>query len=225
MVSSTKSRQTLHKHLLLLYCCKVSEARTQIEHSLFADIEIPSIPRHYLPFPSPREQRIKAHNQSIQLQHGIRPSKAHLERKSKSIKTEFSFLLATFVSVITSYHNPKQVATLLSCYDKRLVADTNDPDDILQVLTKNVTFIDCDLLQYIANTLPDTELSHLVQIYTLDLKKYLRERMLTKRVILLDSKMEISRDDKQEIKKWKSIAHELTNMEIEVSYYASKMIL
>lgn len=129
---------------------------------------------------------------------------------------------------------PRELATLINCYDNRystLTRDCIDMEDIINVLIDHVTFVDCDLLLFIANELQDVDLSSRVHLYTADLQDYLKSRLYidhfcSKLVLPLDIEMGISPTDQRQIQRIKFIAQEFSpNFEIEFPQVRLRYVL
>lgn len=150
-------------------------------------------------------------------------TRVNLERATREIKIRFSHLLLAVLKSVRD-KSPRELATLINCYDDRystLTKDCIDTEDIIQVLAKNITFVDCDLLLFIANELQDGDLSFRVCIYKSNLKCYLKARLYidryySKLVLPLDIEMNVSPNDHRLIQRIKFIAQEFSpDFEIE----------
>ena len=163
-----------------------------------------------------------------------------LEGETKEVRKKFSTLLST---VITTFRdaNPPEVTTLLSSYDHRystLTKQCRNMEDIIQVLAKNITFIDYDLLLFVLedNDIPVWSQSYRrkshnahskVKLYSRTLQQYLRNRLYEhhknpdKLKLPVDSQMEIPASDIQQKKRLKFIAESITKKEIELDEVSS----
>lgn len=102
--------------------------------------------------------------------------------------------------------SPRELAYLLSCKDSRfsaLTEDCKDADDIIGVLRDNITFLDYDLLHYLAKATEDKHLSADITDYVAHLEDYLQDKLLFKFVV--DKEMGILPQDKRLIKRLKII--------------------
>ena len=115
----------------------------------------------------------------------------------KAIKLQFSnLLLATTNSV--KHKSPRELAHMLSCYDSRFSAvteDCKDTDDVITALIGNVTLLDYDLLQYIANAMNDDGLADNIKEYVALLESYLRWKTLSLHTYTVDKEIHIQRED------------------------------
>ena len=121
--------------------------------------------------------------------------------------------------------NPQEVVALLSCYDDRystLVKQCEKMEDIIQVLTTNVSFLDYDLLQFVLGELKDNDTTERVESYSQTLQQYLERRIYAHRndpdklMLPVDSQMGIAASNIRQKKRLKFIAENITKKEIEL---------
>ena len=153
-----------------------------------------------------------------------RKNRITLECETKKIKKEFSTLLLSVLNILVDT-NPQEVVALLSCYDDRystLVKQCEKMEDIIQVLTTNVSFLDYDLLQFVLGELKDNDTTERVESYSQTLQQYLERRIYAHRndpdklMLPVDSQMGIAASNIRQKKRLKFIAENITKKEIEL---------
>ncbi len=89
-----------------------------------------------------------------------------------------NLLLSTTNSV--KHKPPRELVNMLSCFDGRfsaLTKDCKDTDDVIAVLIDNVTYLDYDLPQYVAEATKDEALAADTKNYMYQLERYLRRKI------------------------------------------------
>lgn len=151
-----------------------------------------------------------------------------LERNTKKIKLEFSHLLSAILKFLKEEKLPRDLVKILGCYSKiflELDEHCRDSDDIMLALIAKISFLDYDLLEFLARETGKEDLTYKVKIYTNSLKTYLSERIFSfqsmdaARVtragleLRMDKEMDIT---SQAISKLQFVAKELLQFDVEI---------
>ena len=122
--------------------------------------------------------------------------------------------------------HPQDLTRLLSCYEDRYSTLTKhclNTEDIIQVLVKNISFVDYDLLSFVLKNMNHPRISFEVDLYSQSLQQYLRKRMYSsaidqdKKMLPVDIQMGIHASDKQQRRKLIFIAESIAKEEIELN--------
>ena len=140
---------------------------------------------------------------------------------SIKIKTDFSKLLLYTTNSVEQYP-PRKLANLLSCHDSRfssLTQDCIDTYDVIAALRDNITFIDYDLLQFIAEEQKDNHQRIKINKYKVDLNSYLLIQQRSGR-ILVPKEMCVSTENTRFVNRLKTLLKPMglpITVELEVS--------
>ena len=195
-----------------------------------------------------RNRRVEIHRSHVTNEDSLFPptsfaikckDRITLEGETKKIRKKFSILLFTVLNTLRDA-NPHKVITKLSCYDKRystLTKQRANMEDVIRVLTMNVSFLDYDLLLVILDD--DISARHwsgygmfrnahsMVESYSHTLSQYLQNRLYAhhknpnKLKLPVDRQMEISASDIRQKEQLKFIAESTTKKEIELEEVSS----
>ena len=163
------------------------------------------------------------------------PERATLEEETRSMKTYFSLLLGSITSELHHLlrQDYKLAIDILSSYDAGYLESTKNCegiDDVIAVLEANITFLDYELLLFIAYEIEDIEqivrslpLSFRIRSYVAKLESYLQERVFKKhgnKVLMLDNEMSVHPGNKKKICQLRSIAEKEAGdtVKIDASY-------
>jgi hypothetical protein len=155
------------------------------------------------------------------------PTDYELETQTRKIKLKFSHLFSTLSSELEERLSPRKPAKMIARYDKKLAfaEDHRYSDDTFLSLIRGVSFLDYDLVYFIATKMKDELLSEKVKEYAHDLRAYYSERVIMPTVyrdstetalqIKVDREMEIS-TDKDKTSKLYSTIKKLLHLDVDI---------